>query len=124
MSRLRPALFWIFIVVAGICEAAFAYNGLDSGVMRWLLTGLIVLNVCLFALLDRTPPLRKALVYVAAALVWGGIRYAYRWVHAGIGDHDALLAASLSWVDLVLNLVIGVVLLREARRMRDDAKNQ
>lgn len=85
--------------------------------MRWVLIGLSVLNLCLFALIDRTPPLRKAAIYIAAALVWGGIRYGYRWVHGALGDHDVMLASVLLWVDLVLNFVSGLILMGEVRRM-------
>ena len=113
---MRPALFWIFILVAGICEAAFAYNDFTGGLMRWLLIGLSVLNLCLFALLDRTPPVRKAIIYIAAAVVWGGIRFAYRWVHEALGDHDVTLAALLLWIDMLLNFATGFVLLGAVRR--------
>ncbi len=113
---LRQALFWIFIVVAGACEAAFAYNDFTGGLMRWLLIGLSVLNLCLFALLDRTPPVRKAIVYIAAAVVWGGIRFAYRWVHEALGDHDLTLASALLWVDMALNFATGIFLLGVLRR--------
>ncbi len=112
----RQALFWIFIVVAGVCEAAFAYNDFTGGAMRWLLIGLSALNLCLFALLDKTPPVRKAVVYVAAALVWGGIRFAYRWVQAGLGNADETVFAVLVWVDLLLNVATGLILMRDARK--------
>jgi len=112
----RPILFWIFILIAGLCEAAFAYNDFAGGLMRWLLIGLSVLNLCLFAFLDRTPPLRKAMVYIAAALVWGGIRFGYRWVHQALGDHDVTLASALLWVDLAMNFVIGLILFGLLRR--------
>jgi hypothetical protein len=98
----RQSLFWVFIVVTGI--------------MRWLLIGLSVLDLCLFALLDRTPAVRKAIIYIAAALLWGGIRFGYRWVHGALGDGDMTLSSVLVWVDLLLNLAIATVLLREVRR--------
>lgn len=120
----RQALFWIFILVAGVCEASFAYNDFTGGLMRWLLIGLSVLNLCLFAFLDRTPPLRKAVVYIAAAVVWGGIRYAYRWVHNDLGDHDVTLASTLLWVDLVMNFAIGLILFGALRRDPNSSANQ
>jgi len=112
----RQALFWIFIVVVGTCEASFAYNGFDTGVMRWLLIGLSVISLCLFALLDRTPPLRKAAIYVAAAVVWGGLRYGYFWVHDALKDADQTVFAILVWVDLLLNLASVIYLVRAWRR--------
>jgi len=69
LALLRPVLFWIFIVVAGTGEAAFAYNEFTGGWLRWVLSGLIIVNICLLALLDRTPAVRKAITYIAAA-VW------------------------------------------------------
>jgi hypothetical protein len=123
-AHVRQALFWVFILVAGFCEASFAYNGFTGGLMRWLLIGLTVLNLCLFAFLDRTPPLRKAAVYIAAAVVWGGIRYGYRWVHGGLGDRDVMLASTLLWADLVLNFVIGFILLGIVRREPNPPANR
>ena len=115
-DRQRQIHFWIFIVVVGTCEAAFAYNGFDTGVMRWILIGLSVLSLCPFALLDRTPPLRKAAIYIAAAIVWGGIRYGYRWVHEGLNDADQMVFAILVWVDLLLNLATAGILIQAVRQ--------
>ena len=107
----RSVLFWVFILVAGTCEAAFAYNDFTGGWMRWVLTGLIVLNICLLALLDKTPPVRKAIVYVAAAVLWGGLRYGYRWVYDALGDNNLSVAHVLFWLDQALNAVMVVILL-------------
>ena len=115
---MRSILFWIFIFVVGLSEASFAYNAFDGGIFRWVLISLSVLNLCLFALLDRTPPLRKAAIYIAAALVWGGLRYAYRWLHEPLDGGDMILFSILVWVDLLLNLATGAFLLRELRRSR------
>ena len=123
-AHLRLALFWIFILVAAVCEASFAYNGFTGGLMRWLLIGLTVVNLCLFAFLDRTPPLRKLALYFVAAVIWGGIRYGYRWVHGDLGDRDIMLASTLLWADLVLNFAIGLILLGIVRRDPNALKNQ
>jgi hypothetical protein len=107
----RPVLFWIFILVAGTGEAAFAYNDFTGGWLRWVLSGLIIVNICLLALLDRTPPVRKAITYIAAALVWGGLRYGYRWVYNALGDGNLSVAHVLFWFDQVFNAVLLVILL-------------
>ncbi len=111
----RAGFFWLFIVVVGTCEACFAYNGFDSGLTRWLLLGMSVLNVGLFAHLDQTPLLRKMAVYIGAALVWGGLRYGYRWVHEALGDADLAALSVLVWVDLLLNLATATILIRTIR---------
>ena len=115
LASLRPVLFWIFIVVAGTGEAAFAYNDFTGGWLRWVLSGLIIVNICLFALLDRTPPLRKLVVYFAAAVVWGGLRYGYRWAYRPLGDNNLSVAHILFWFDQVFNVVLLVMLLAAAR---------
>ena len=114
----RAGFFWLFIVVIGTCEASFAYNGFDSGPMRWLLLAMSVLNVGLFAHLDQTPLLRKMAVYVGAALVWGAIRYGYQWVHLALGNGDLALFSVLVWADLLLNLATATILIRTIRLKR------
>ncbi len=114
----RAGFFWLFIVVVGICEASFAYNGFDSGAMRWLLLGMSVLNVGLFAHLDTSPLLRKMAVYIGAAVVWGALRYGYRWVHGGLGDKDLVAFSVLVWADLLLNLAAATILIRTIRMKR------
>ncbi len=114
----RAAFFWLFIVVVGTCEACFAYNGFDSGAMRWLLLGMSVLNVGLFAHFDQTPLLRKMAVYIGAAVVWGALRYGYRWVHVSLGDGDLAVFSVLVWADLLLNLATATVLIRMIRLRR------
>lgn len=111
----RAVFFWLFIVVVGTCEASFAYNGFDGGAMRWLLLGMSVLNVGLFAHFDQTPFVRKMAVYIGAALVWGALRYGYRWVHVSLGDGDLAVFSVLVWTDLLLNLATATVLIRMIR---------
>ncbi len=113
--RLRFVLFWIFILVAGTGEAAFAYNDFTGGWLRYALSGLIIVNICLFALLDKTPPLRKLVVYFVAAVIWGGLRYAYRWPYKALGDSNLSVAQVLFWVDQVMNAVMIVILLVAVR---------
>ena len=114
----RAGFFWLFIVVVGTCEASFAYNGFDSGAMRWLLLGMSVLNVGLFAHLDQTPLFRKMAVYVGAAIVWGALRYGYRWVHIGLGYRDLAAFSVLVWADLLLNVATATILIRTIRLKR------
>ena len=114
-ALLRPVLFWIFIVVAGTGEAAFAYNDFTGGWLRWVLSGLIIANICILALLDRTPALRKALTYIAAAVVWGALRYGYRLVYSALGDSNLSVAHVLFWFDQVFNVVLLVILLVAVR---------
>jgi len=115
LALLRPVLFWIFIVVAGMGEAAFAYNEFTGGWLRWVLSGLIIVNICLLALLDRTPAVRKAITYIAAAVLWGALRYGYRWIYNALGDSNLSVAHVLFWFDQVFNVVLLVILLVAAR---------
>ncbi|MGZ3297887.1 MAG: hypothetical protein ACXU8O_02635 [Asticcacaulis sp.] len=113
---LRQGFFWLYVIAIGFCEASFAYNGFDHGLLRWSQIGLSVLNLCLFAYLDNTPILRKAAIYVAAAVVWGGLGFSYRLLHYGLDDGDLALFSILVWVDLALNSIAAIVLLRDVLR--------
>ena len=109
-------LFWIFIVFAGACEAAFAWNGFAGGWLRWVIIALIVVNLLVFAYLDRTAPVRKAFVYIAAACIWGLERFGWQWVHSALGDGDLSLARIAVWADLALNMLVFAALISNLRK--------
>ncbi len=109
-------LFWLFIVVSGGCEAAFAWNGFSGGWLRWLIIALIVVNLLMFAYLDRTVPVRKAFVYIAAACLWALERFGWQWIHAALGDGDLSVAKIAVWVDLALNMLVFAALIPAMRK--------